>query len=96
MVVIPNPTDFKFVKFERSTSKGKKYDALLYNKKANKYKRVPFGDVDYPHYEDKTGLGDYTHLNTYSKERRRLYRIRHQGEDKKKFSSGYFSLRFLW
>jgi hypothetical protein len=96
MVVVKNPADYSFVKFENSNTKGKKYDAVLYNKKAKQYKIVPFGSVDYPQYEDKTGLGTYSHLNTYNKERRRLYRLRHAGEDKNKFSSGYFSLKCLW
>lgn len=96
MVVVKNPADYSFVKFEKSNTKGKKYDAVLYNKKAKQYKIVPFGDVGYSHYEDKTGMGTYSHLNTYNKERRRLYRLRHAGEDKNKFSSGFFALRFLW
>jgi hypothetical protein len=96
MVVVKNPADYSFVKFEKSNTKGKKYDAVLYNKKAKQYKTVPFGSVDYPQYEDKTGLGHYSHMNTYDKERRRLYRLRHAGEDKNKFSSGYFSLKYLW
>ena len=96
MVVVTNPEDYSFVKFEKSNNKSKKYDAVLYNKKAKRYKIVPFGDVDYPQYEDRTGLQLYTHLNTYSKERRRLYRLRHEGEDKNRFSSGWFSLKYLW
>jgi hypothetical protein len=96
MVVLDNPAEYTFVKFEKSTAKGKKYDALLYNKRAKQYKRIPFGSVDYPQYEDKTGLGLYSHLNTYNKERRRLYKQRHHGEDKNKFSSGWFALRYLW
>jgi hypothetical protein len=96
MVVVENPNDYSFVMFEKSQNPSKKYDAVLYNKKAKKYKRVPFGDVNYQQYEDKTGLGLYSHLNHYDKERRRLYKNRHKGEDRNKFSSGFFSMRFLW
>lgn len=96
MVVITNPADYSFVKFQKSKTKSKKYDAVLYNKKAKRFKNVPFGSVGYSQYEDNTGLGTYSHLNTYNKERRRLYRLRHAGEDKNKFSSGYFSLKYLW
>lgn len=96
MVVVANPDDYSFVKFQRSKTKRKKYDAVLFNKKAKRYKNVPFGDTAYKHYEDKTGLGLYSHLNTYDKERRRLYRLRHAGEDNNKFSSGWFALKYLW
>ena len=96
MVVVSNPADYSFVKFRNSTTKSKKYDAVLYNKKAKRYMIVPFGSPEYSQYEDKTGMGTYSHLNTYNKERRRLYRLRHAGEEKNKFSSGWFALKYLW
>ena len=95
-MILKNPSNYKFVQFQKSKTKNKKYDAILYNKITNKYKFVPFRDVNYPQYSDQTGLGLYTHLNTYDKERRRLYRSRHAGEEKNKYSSGYFSWYFLW
>ena len=96
MVVVANPEDYSFVKFQRSTQKRKKYDAVLYNKKARTYKTIPFGDRAYRHFEDKTGLGLYSHLDTHNNNRRRLYRLRHAGEDDNKFSSGWFALKYLW
>jgi hypothetical protein len=95
-MILENPENYKFIKFQKSNTKNKKYDAILMNKKTNKIKRVPFGDVRYNQYEDTTPLKLYKNLNTFDKERRRLYRLRHAGEDKNKYSSGYFSLRFLW
>jgi len=40
------------------------------------------------------GYSDYA--TTGDKERRRLYRLRHKGEDKKIGSNGYFSWFLLW
>jgi hypothetical protein len=47
------------------------------------------------------GYPDYAyHMKTegkaYADERRRLYRLRHKGEDKKKGTPGFFSWYLLW
>lgn len=94
MVVLTNPENYKLLGFEISQTKNKKYDAILENKFTKDIKRIPFGDVRYYHYFDK--IGHYSHLNHNDKERRKLYKIRHKNEDKNKFSSGYFSLKYLW
>ena len=96
MVVIENPEQYKFLMFHESGTKNKKYDAILMHKKTRKIKLVPFGDVSYPQYEDQTGLGLYSHMNTFDKERRRLYKIRHENTRHNKFSSSWFADRFLW
>ena len=95
-MIIKNPSDYKFIEFKKSNTKHKKYDAILMNKKTSKLKKVPFGDNRYEQYKDSTGLGIYTKLNHNDSKRRALYRQRHEGEEQNKFSSGYFSLRFLW
>lgn len=95
-MILENPENYTFIEFKKSKTKNKKYDAILMNKKTNKIKRIPFGDVRYSQYQDKTGLDLYKKLNTFDKDRRRLYRLRHEGEDKNLYSSGWFSLRFLW
>lgn len=41
-----------------------------------------------------TGYSDYA--TSKDKERRRLYRIRHKGEDKVIGSNGYFAWKLLW
>jgi len=41
-----------------------------------------------------TGYSDYA--TTQDKERRRLYRIRHKGEEKKIGSNGYYAWFLLW
>lgn len=109
-----SPNNYKFVRFESSNTKGKKYDAVLQNKKTGKPKRVPFGAKGYEQYKDseetdtlsgvsslsgaelRTGLGLYSRVNHLDDKRRERYRARHAGEDKNKFSSGWFSMRFLW
>ena len=96
MVVIENPEQYKFLMFHESGTKNKKYDSILMHKKTRKIKLVPFGDVSYPQYEDQTGLGLYSHMNTFDKERRRLYKIRHENTRHNKFSSSWFADRFLW
>jgi hypothetical protein len=93
-MIITNPKSYEFLGFEKSRNKYKKYDAILY--KNNRYKRVPFGASSYQQYKDTTGLGLYTKLNHNDKERRRLYRLRHAGEQKNLYSSGYFSWYYLW
>lgn len=92
---IKNPSEYRFKKFERSKSKGKKYDAILVHKETKREKRVPFGAIGYQHYKD-TALGLYSKQNHNDPKRRRLYRERHRGEDKAKYSSGYFAWHYLW
>jgi hypothetical protein len=66
------------------------------DKKTNKLKYVPFGDVRYQQYRDTTPLKLYKHLDHNDIKRRELYRKRHAGEEKNKYSSGYFSYYLLW
>jgi hypothetical protein len=74
-----------------------KYSAILGNGKI-----VNFGDKRYQQYYDKIGL--YKSLNHLDKERRRLYRKRHQAILNKdgiqaykiKYSPAWFSYHYLW
>lgn len=95
-MIVDNPEQYKFLMFQKSKTKNKKYDAVLMHKNKQKIKLVPFGSVFYSQYEDQTGLGLYSHMNTYDKERRRLYKIRHNNTRHNKFSSSWFADRFLW
>ena len=90
-----NPNDYKFKRFERSKTAGKKYDAVLENKKSKTERRVPFGARGYDQYKDKA-LGLYSGRDHNDTKRRDLYRKRHAGEEKAKYSSGYFSWKYLW
>ena len=95
-MIVEHPEDYKLIGFERSHVRGKKYDAILRNKKTRVVRRVPFGAVGYEQYRDSTGIGLYTRVNHGDLKRRRNYRTRHHGENKRKFSSGYFSWKYLW
>ena len=88
---------YKFVRFEKSKTKNKKYDAVLQNKKSKREKRLPFGDVRYQQFKDQTGLGLYSHLDHNDQIRRRYYISRHTNFIKDGYySPGHFSLYFLW
>lgn len=94
--------DYAFKKFEKSKRKGKKYNAVLLNKKTKREVRVPFGGIypdgkPYEQYEDSTGLGLYTNYNHRDEKRRENYRKRHKGFLKDGFySASYFSYFYLW
>jgi hypothetical protein len=99
MVVIKNPHEYKLVRFDVSTDNKHKYNAILEHKKTGKLRKVPFGAIKadgtpYQHYHDK--IGKYKKYDHLDKERRKRYLIRHKGEDLNKFSSGWFSIRYLW
>lgn len=95
-MIVKNPEQYTLIGFNKSKTKNKKYDGILQNKSTGRIKKVPFGDIRYQHYFDAVPLKLYSHLNHNDPNRRRLYRLRHKGEEKKKFSSGYFSFRYLW
>lgn len=71
-----------------STNKKKKID--VYNKKNEKLASIGAkGYLDYPTYINNKG-------QQYADERRRLYKIRHSKDLKKKDSPGYFANKLLW
>ena len=95
-MIIENPSDYTLQGFRKSKTKGKKYDAILSNKKTKKLKHIPFGDSKYEQYKDTTGLFLYSHKNHNDENRRDLYRKRHDADGKNKYSSGWFALNYLW
>ncbi len=84
--------------FKKSTRKNNKYMGKVNNK------WVHFGNVNYQHYKDTTGLGLYTHLNHGDKERRKRYLARAKGIKDKNGnltwknpeSSNYYAIKYLW
>lgn len=92
---LSNPEDYSFVKFEKSKVAGKKYDAVLKHKRIGTLRRVPFGDTGYQQYRDRA-LGLYRSKDHLDGQRRLAYRSRHRGEERFKFSSGWFSWHYLW
>lgn len=95
-MIIKNPNHYILVGFQKSLTNNKKYDALLRNKSTMKIKKVPFGDLRYQQFKDRTPLKLYSHLDHNDVNRRRNYLSRHQNDINNKFSSGYFSARYLW
>lgn len=89
---------YTFVKFERSKTTGKKYDAILRNKATGKTKKIPFGALGYAQYKDSTGLKLYSSQDHLDEQRRKRYQKRHEGEGNasRKYSAGWFSWWFLW
>lgn len=71
-----------------STVKNKKYDAYVNNKKYS------FGDSRYQQFRDKIGF--YKHLDHNDDQRRNNYINRHSTDNLSTYSSGYFSMFYLW
>ena len=99
-MILKNPNNYKFLRFEKSHLPYKKYNAILINKKTKITKRIPFGaikpnKVPYDQFKDTTGLGLYSKYDHLDKKRRARYYARF-GRNAPKFSSMYFSHRFLW
>lgn len=89
--------DYDLKGFRKSKRDGKKYDAILVNKKTGKTTHVPFGASSYEHYRDSTGEGVWTHQNHLDEKRRKSYRARHVGFLKEGYySPGFFSYNKLW
>lgn len=90
-------SEYKFIKFEKSNRKHKKYNAIIQNKITKKNVKIPFGDNRYEQFLDITGLGAYSHKNHLDIFRRENYRKRHKTFLKHDmFSAGFFSYYFLW
>lgn len=99
MVRISNPDNYELIGFEVNKGKRAKYDAILKNKRTGEKRRVSFGGKypdgkPYEQYEDK--IGYYKEYDHKDKERRRRYLQRHKEDIGYKYSSGWFSQRFLW
>jgi len=94
-MIIPDPDNYRFLRFQVSETKGKKYDAILQNLETKKERRVSFGDRNYAQYEDKA-LGVYSRFDHKDKDRRANYIRRHENDIHNKFSSGWFSRWYLW
>ena len=87
---------FRHIRFERSRTKGKKYDAIIEDKVTKRQQRVSFGDVNYQHYRDSTNLKLYSRLDHNDPKRRANYKARHEKTRHKKFSASWYADRFLW
>ena len=89
--------EYKHMGFQKSTRKGKKYDALLKRKSDDKIVKIPFGDNTMESFHDKTKLNLYPNLIHGDPVRRKAYHSRHRVFLKEGYySSGYYSFYFLW
>ena len=75
------------VQIKPSTRKGKKLDVYKDNKKVASIGGA--GYKDFPTYTKEKGL-------QYAKERRKLYKERHEKDRHKKGSAGFYSDKILW
>ena len=92
-----NKNEYGLIGFEKSNRKNKKYNAILINYNTKQKKIIPFGDLRYQQYKDRTYLNLYSHLNHNDRDRRKLYILRHKKDIKNGFwSAGYFSMFYLW
>ena len=89
--------DYDIIKFRRSDTKGKKYDAVIQHKKTDKKYIIPFGSNTHQQYKDSTGLGLYSNLDHEDNLRRASYRLRHRVFYKPNYySPAYMSWNYLW
>ena len=90
-------SDHKIFGFQKSKTKGKKYDALLLKTGSPKLIRIPFGAIGFQQYNDSTGLKLYTKYDHKDKERQKKYRNRHKGFLRDGYySPGQMSMDYLW
>ena len=97
------------VKIIKSTRKGKKYTAIVRDKKTKKERKISFGAIGYEQFRDSTPLGLYTSKNHGDPKRKKNYFTRHSGVPTKakaikkeieksggKYNAKILSHRFLW
>ena len=87
---------FRHIKFRRSKTRGKKYDAIIQDITTKRTQTVPFGAHGMEQYRDDTGLGLYTRYNHLDPKRRKAYLARHAKTMTKKYSPSWYSAKFLW
>lgn len=94
-------SEWRFVKFEKSHLKNKKYNAVLEHKREKgRIVKVPFGAIrdsgePFDQFKD-SALGFYSKYDHGDRERRKNWLSRHGEYDPKYFSPLYFSTEFLW
>lgn len=83
--------------YEKSSRKGKMYNALIKHRNNGKIVRIPFGSTDYENYRDKTDLNLYPKLIHNDKNRRSRYRKRMKHSVRGEYySPSWFSYNILW
>lgn len=87
---------FKHLRFERSRTTGKKYDAIIEDQKTKQKQRVSFGNIKSSHFNDITGLKLYSHLDNHDEKLREKYLESYRKQNNKKYSPEWYSGIFLW
>lgn len=87
---------FRHIRFERSRTRGKKYDSIIEDKVTKRQQRVPFGSAIHDQYRDDTGLKLYSRLDHNDPKRRAAYLARHAKTMTKKYSPSWYAAKFLW
>lgn len=96
MVKYPK-SQYKFVRYEKSSKAGKMYSAILKNKENDREVKIHFGDNKLGNYQDKTGLNAYPKLTHGDKQRRKNFRSRFSGlKQKQDWKNFYTPLFFSW
>jgi len=90
---------YVLIKITQSKDSNKKYDANIMNTTTGKITLIPFGNVNKRHYRDTTELKIYKHLDHWDLKKREDYinenKKKFEGI-KNKFSSDYFTAKFLY
>jgi hypothetical protein len=91
----------KYILLKITNSKDihRKYDAHIGNNITGKITVVPFGNIDKRHYRDTTELKTYKHLDHWDLKKREEYIEQNKKKFegiKNKFTSDYFTARFLY
>eukprot|EP00952_Eustigmatos_sp_NYUAD-ZCMA_P008980 37162-Eustigmatos_ZCMA.PRE.1 len=81
MVVVDDPSKYTLKGFRASKTATKKIDAILVHKQTKREKIVPFGLKGSETYKNTTGVNVDTIHNDL--QRRKRYRDRHAGEEKR-------------
>jgi hypothetical protein len=90
---------YMLMKITNSKDTNRKYDAHIVNTENGKTHIVPFGNIHKRHYRDSTNLRTYKHLDHWDLKKREDYinenKKKFEGI-KNKFTSDYFTARFLY
>jgi len=87
---------FKHLRFERSRTAGKKYDAIIEDIKTKKTQRIPFGNISSNHFLDSTGLKIYSYLDNRNEKMRKEYLEAYKKTNARKYSAQWYSAQFLY
>lgn len=99
----------RILKIIKPTVKGKKYTAVVIDRKTKKERKISFGAIGFKQYKDTTPLKLYSGSNSLDKKRRKAYFNRHSNENTKaealskeiansggRYNAKILSIKYLW